>query len=270
MTPSDIEAIQKKYTPEVVSTVFRKHDVCVVVPTYNNKHTLFDLLDRIGIYTDNIWVVDDGSTDGTWSLLEQRESVCLNHHERNLGKGKSLQTAFRGLHQFEFNYALTIDADGQHFPEDLPLFAAALEAHPDALIVGSRNLQQANMPGKNTFANRFSNFWFYLQTGQRLPDTQTGYRLYPLARMFSGASKIWLPARYEAELLLLVQSAWRGIRLQSVPVRVYYPPRGERVSHFRPVADFARISLLNTLLCAGAVVYGFPMRLVRHFKQRKA
>ena len=111
------------------------------------------------------------------------------------------------------------------------------------------------MPGGNTFANRFSNFWFTIQTGIRLPDTQTGFRLYPLKRL-SGTR--FVTSRYEAELELLVFAAWAGVELVSVPVRVFYPSQEERVTHFRPVADFARISVLNTVLCFLAVVYGWP------------
>lgn len=120
------------------------------------------------------------------------------------------------------------------------------------------------MPGGNTFANKFSNFWFTVQTFKRLPDTQTGYRLYPLHKL-SGTRLI--TSRYEAELELLVFAAWRGVELVSVPVRVYYPPEGERVTHFRPTADFARISVLNTVLCFLAVVYGWPRMLFQRLKR---
>ncbi|MDR0893705.1 MAG: glycosyltransferase family 2 protein [Prevotellaceae bacterium] len=252
-----------------VQRVFNQYNVCVVVPTYNNEGTIQDVLNRMLAYTDRIIVIDDGSTDSTSRLLApyHRRIVAINRHVRNRGKGKALCTAFGIARAAHYRYLLTIDADGQHYPEDLPRFADALEQHPDAVIIGSRNLQQPNMPGKSSFANRFSNFWFHLQTGQRLPDTQTGYRLYPLQHF---PEKLLFPARYEAELLLLVQAAWRGVKLLPIYIRVYYPPREERVSHFRPVADFARISLLNTFLCIGAVCYGFPLQLIRFFKNRPA
>ena len=126
------------------------------------------------------------------------------------------------------------------------------------MIVGSRNLKQDNMPGKNTFANKFSNFWFRVQTGIDLPDTQTGYRLYPLKNMPCLAL---LTYRYEAELELLVFSAWRGTDLVPIKVNVIYPE--DRVTHFRPFWDFFRITVLNTILCIVALVYGWPSRLLR-------
>ena len=120
------------------------------------------------------------------------------------------------------------------------------------------------MPRQNTFANRFSNFWVRLQTGVNLSDTQSGYRLYTLSSL-RGLSLI--TSRYEAELELLVFAAWAGVQICSVPVKVYYPPVEERVSHFRPVYDFVRISILNTILCVAALVYGYPRRLARSIKK---
>lgn len=150
---------------------------------------------------------------------------------------------------------MTVDADGQHRADDIPALLKAVEEEPDALAIGSRGLQHKNMPAKSTFANRFSNFWFALQTLQRLPDTQSGLRVYPLRRLHGLR---WMSARYEAELTLLVFSAWAGVKLLPVPVSVYYPPRDQRVTHFRPGRDFTRISVLNTLLCFLMVVYGWP------------
>ncbi|MBO7459403.1 MAG: glycosyltransferase family 2 protein, partial [Bacteroidales bacterium] len=156
------------------------------------------------------------------------------------------------------------DSDGQHFPEDIPLFIKGLGQHQNALIVGSRNLNQENMPEKNTFANKFSNFWFKVQTGVNLPDTQTGYRLYPLKNL---PNLRFLTSRYEAELELLVGAAWRGTDLTPIKIDVFYPKAEERVTHFRPFWDFFRISVLNTFLCILAIVYGLPSRFIRRRRQ---
>ena len=186
--------------------------------------------------------------------------VTVVDYGANRGKGYALKAGFRKAQELGFDYAITIDADGQHFASDIPCFVEALSRHPGSLIVGSRNLSEENMPSANTFANKFSNFWFRLQTGIKLPDTQTGYRLYPLKKM---GKLWWLTSRYEAELEALVYAAWQGIPIVPIDVKVYYPPVGQRVSHFRPVYDFVRISLLNTLLCLLAVVYGYPSKFIR-------
>ncbi|MCR5394002.1 MAG: glycosyltransferase [Bacteroidales bacterium] len=238
---------------------FRQSRTCAIVPTYNNAGTVCDVVRRMQPYIADIIVVNDGSTDDTAQLLQSLGSTIeVVDYGRNRGKGYALRRGFERARQLGFDHAVTLDADGQHYPEELPIFARAIEQHPEALIVGNRKLQQQNMPGKNTFANYFSNFWFMLQTWQYLPDTQTGYRVYPLHNLHGLR---WLTNRYEAELELLVAAAWHGVKLVSTPIRVYYPPREERVSHFRPFWDFARISLLNTVLCVLCVCYGWWMML---------
>jgi glycosyltransferase involved in cell wall biosynthesis len=246
-----------------VREVMKDKRICVVVPTYNNANTIVDVVKRVLVITDNVIVVIDGCTDDTRERLKEIDEPALEiiDYEQNRGKGYALLEGGKYAIKKGYEYAITIDSDGQHFPEDIPLFVEALEQHPGALIVGARNLQEKNMPGGNTFANKFSNFWFTVQTGIRLPDTQTGFRVYPLSKL-SGMR--WITSRYEAELELLVFAAWRGLELVPVPVRVYYPPQGERISHFRPVADFVRISLLNIVLCFFAVCYGWPRMLI-HF-----
>ncbi len=242
--------------------------ICVVVPTYNNAGTIVGVLQRILAITNDVIVVIDGCTDDTQQRLEtiRGELLSVVDYMPNRGKGHALVEGFKRAISKGFEYAITIDSDGQHFPEDIPLFVEALRQQPHSLVVGARNLHEQNMPGGNLFANKFSNFWFFLQTGVALPDTQTGYRLYPLNRL---RGTQWITSRYEAELELLVNAAWRSVPIRSIPVRVYYPPQNERVSHFKPVVDFMRISLLNTALCILAVVYGWPRMLIHRVKHRK-
>lgn len=228
--------------------------LCVIIPTYNNAGTVRQVIDDVLKYCPQIIVVNDGSTDGTSDILKTLPStVTVVKYERNRGKGHALVAGFRKAMKMGFTHAITIDADGQHFADDIPRLIEALDRHKDAIIVGTRNLTEKNMPRQNTFANRFSNFWFRLQTGIDLQDTQSGYRLYTLSQL-RGLGLI--TSRYEAELELLVYAAWAGTRIVSVPVKVYYPPAEERVSHFRPVYDFVRISILNTFLCIAALFAG--------------
>lgn len=236
-----------------------ENEVCAVIPTYQNAKTLLKVVADVHRVVDTVFVVDDGSNDGTAALLDkatgnERPEKVLTH-PKNCGKGAALKTGLTYARQQGFRYAVTVDADGQHRANDIPALLKAVEEEPDALAIGSRGLQHENMPAKSTFANRFSNFWFALQTLQRLPDTQSGLRIYPLRRLHGLR---WMSARYEAELTLLVFSAWAGVKLLPVPVSVYYPPRDQRVTHFRPGRDFTRISVLNTLLCLLMVVYGWP------------
>lgn len=228
--------------------------ICAVIPTYNNGGTVAEVVRGVLRQGLPVLVVDDGSTDGTQEALKGSDIQVLTH-ERNRGKGIALKTGLEEARRQGYRYALTIDADGQHDPLDIPALVAA--AAPRTLVIGSRNIAAEGMSSGSTFANRFSNFWFTLQTARKLPDTQTGYRIYPLEDL---PSLKLLTARYEAELTLLVFSAWKGLKLVPVPVKVYYPE--DRVSHFRPFADFFRISVLNTVLCVLALLYGYPRMLI--------
>ena len=239
--------------------------LCVIIPTFNNAGTILQVVQSVMAYCNQLIVVDDGCTDGTSDILNTLpQSVTVVSYHPNKGKGHALVAGFKKAMDMGFSHAITIDADGQHFADDIPLLIKETEKSPSSIIVGCRNLTEENMPRQNTFANRFSNFWFRLQTGVNLSDTQSGYRLYPLASL-RGLSLI--TSRYEAELELLVFASWAGVQIKSVPVKVYYPPAEERVSHFRPIYDFVRISILNTILCVAALFYGYPRRLARSMKR---
>lgn len=238
-------------------------DTLVLIPTYNNAATLADVVSRGLSQCLPVMVVDDGSTDDTPDILKTLESsnsqtlTCIRH-PRNMGKGTALKTGFKEAKRLGYSYVITLDSDGQHFPEDIPVLLKEKGEH--SLVVGSRSIRGKN--GSSSFANNFSNFWFRLYTWVDLPDTQTGYRMYPL----NDLPGLWLlSSRYEAELTLLVFSAWKGLHLKPVPVKVAYPE--DRVSHFHPVKDFARITLLNTILLIVALLYGYPRMMLQKIRR---
>ncbi|NOX85006.1 MAG: DUF2062 domain-containing protein [Chlorobi bacterium] len=242
------------------------YSVCVIIPTYNNGKTILAVIRDVQGYCPDIIVVDDGSTDNTKELLDNLENIEVISYEKNKGKGYAIRQGFKRALEKGFDYAATIDADGQHYASDLPVFAGKLKEEPDALIIGSRNIEIEGMPAKNTFANKFSNFWFRVETGQKLPDTQSGYRLYPV-RLY----RKWkfFTTKYEFEVEVLVRSAWSGIKIVPVPVRVFYPKEEERVTHFRPLPDFARISVLNTVLVLITFLFIIPRNALRYLTRNK-
>ncbi len=246
--------------PNSISQQFDALRVCVLVPTYNNEQTLAQVLRDIEQYTSNIVVVNDGSTDGTAVILEQFQHLNIVAYHPNRGKGHALKTGFRKAFELGYSHAITIDSDGQHYPSDLPAFIDAIEQQPEALIIGARNLNQENVPGKSSFGNQFSNFWFWVETGIKLPDTQSGYRVYPLAQ--AGTMK-YFTRKYELEIEAPVRIAWSGVPITYIPIQVYYPPAAERVSHFRPFKDFTRISILNTFLTFTALLYIHPRNFIK-------
>ena len=243
----------------------REMGCTAVIPVYNNAATVGDVITRVKNFVDNVIVVDDGSTDGTAEVLAAIANIEVITHSTNRGKGNALRTGLARADERGFKYALTIDADGQHFPEDTPLFLAQAELTPDALVIGARNLKQDNMPARNTFANRFSNFWFLLETGIKMSDTQSGFRLYPLAPL---RGMRLITSRYEFELESAVRLVWRGTKVINIPVRVFYAPDGERVSHFKPLRDFTRISILNSVLVLAALLWYYPVKFFRWLSWR--
>ena len=238
----------------------RRLGCAVVIPTYNNDRTLGGVIAGVRRYCADIFVVNDGSTDRTAEVLASTEGIRTIAYARNRGKGYALRRGLSAAREAGFRYALTIDSDGQHYPDDIARFIERIERRPDTLLIGARNLTADNMPARNTFANRFSNFWYLVETGRRLEDTQSGFRLYPLRRLGRLRS---LCSRYEFEVEGIVRAAWRGVEVENIPVRVYYAPDGERVSHFRPLRDFTRISLLNSVLVLEALLFYYPWRFFR-------
>jgi len=246
--------------------IFESFNVCVIIPTYNNGKTILSVIRDVQEYCPDIIVVDDGSTDNTKTALQNLENIDVVSYKKNRGKGYAIRRGFQRALEKGFDYAVTIDADAQHYASDLPVFAEKLKEEPGALIIGSRNIEIEGMPAKNTFANKFSNFWFWVETGQKLPDTQSGYRLYPI-RLYEKTK--FFTTKYEFEVEVLVRSAWSGIKIVPVPVRVFYPEEKERVTHFRPLPDFGRISVLNTVLVLITVLYIIPRNAVLYLTGNK-
>lgn len=249
--------------PEVQNAIAEKK-ICVLIPTYNNQKTLKRVIDGVLEYTENIIVVNDGSTDSTKEILSQYPQINVISLLENKGKGNGLKIGFRKAKKSGYNYAITIDSDGQHYPDDIPVFVEALlNENEDVLLIGNRNMSQDGIPKKSSFGNRFSNFWFWFETGIKLEDTQSGYRLYPLHRI----PKKYFTPKFEFEIEIIVRTAWRHVHVKNVPIKVLYDP-AERVSHFRPFKDFTRISILNTILVTITLLYIIPRNFVNNFKKK--
>ncbi len=238
-------------------------NACVIIPTYNNEKTLIEVLEGVLHFTQNkneLIVVNDGSTDATLELLQPfLNQITLISYKKNKGKGYALKQGFNKAVELGFDNAITIDSDGQHFPDDLPVFIKEAKKNKGALLMGSRDMSHESVPGKSSFGNKFSNFWFKLETGIELPDTQTGYRLYPLAPL----KQINLfTNKFETEIEIIVKMAWKGVKIIPVKIKVLYDYEN-RVSHFRPFKDFTRISLLNTYFVILTFVWHLPKRIFK-------
>lgn len=244
----------------------RNLKVCVIIPTYNNHKTLAKVLKGVLQQTPHIIIVNDGSTDNTSQLLTNFPETNQIQISKNKGKGNALKVGFQKALDLGYHYAITIDSDGQHFPEDIPIFINELEKskNKNVLLIGARNMNQENVPKKSSFGNKFSNFWFWVETGIKLRDTQSGYRLYPLNTI----KKIKLyTSKFEFEIEVIVKAAWAGTEVKNIPIQILYDEKN-RVSHFRPFKDFTRISILNTWLVLVTFFWIKPRDLYRKFKKK--
>lgn len=246
---------------------FENLNCCILVPTYNNQKSLASVLQDLQLYTSNILVVNDGSTDDTSQILENFTHLDLHHFPENRGKGAALDHGFKMALDLGYDYAITIDSDGQHYPDDLEIFLTELENRdknaPELLLVGDRNMGQDGIPGKSSLGNKFSNFWYLVVTGTQLSDTQSGYRLYPL--------KIVTPIKlytnkFEYEIEIIVKSSWRGVDVKNIPIKVLY--EDNRVTHFRPFWDITRIVMLYMWFVLVSFFYIHPRDKYRQFRDK--
>ncbi|APG59513.1 DUF2062 domain-containing protein [Christiangramia salexigens] len=247
---------------------FNKLNCCVIVPTYNNASTLPSFLEDLKLYTSNIIIINDGSTDETAEILNRYPQFNIKKHTVNQGKGIALKTGFKFAEELNYDYGITIDSDGQHYPDDLYVFLEELEKRPvgskEILLVGDRNMGSENVPGKSSMGNRFSNFWFLVVTGIELHDSQSGYRLYPVKLINSLKLITW---KFELEIEVLVKAAWRDVQVRNIPIKVLYKEE-ERVTHFRPFWDIVRIVLLYMWFVLVSFFYIHPRNKYQDFRKK--
>ena len=206
---------------------------CVIVPAYHEARSIKAVVRGIQRHIPDVIVVDDGSLDDTGMQAEAAGAKVIRH-ETNRGKGAALETGFRSARDGHFGYVITMDGDGQHAPEDIPHFLAAYAATGVPVLVGNRMNDTRAMPVVRRMTNRFMSWLLSREMGQRVPDTQCGYRLYkleviPEARVES--------ERFAAESEILIELSGKGLRIGSVPVATLY---GTEQSKIRPFHDSLR------------------------------
>ena len=212
----------------------------VVIPVYNHGPQVAAVIAAARPLGLPIFVVDDGSTDTTAAVLAAQEGVVVLRNPENRGKGAALLTGFAAAAP-TCDWALTIDADGQHDPADAQALLSVARQGARVIVVGNRQgMVGGHVPWTSRFGRGFSNFWVWVSGGPWIADSQSGFRLYPLPETL----ELGVAARrYQFEVEVLVRARRRGIATIEVPVSVVYQPRGVRVSHFRPWRDFFRNSV---------------------------
>jgi uncharacterized protein (DUF2062 family) len=242
----------------------------VVIPTFDNPRTIAGVIAEASRHGLPVIVVDDGSGPQARDAIDRavaETGAVLRRHPQNRGKGAALWTGLGAAAELGLSHGITLDGDGQHATQHLKDFVREAADHPDALLLGARDLRAAGAPLGSRIGCANSNFWTLIETGLRLPDTQTGYRCYPVAATLG----LWLRTRgFAFEIESLVKAAWAGVPIRSLPITVRYFRGAERVSHLRPVRDFLRIALLNTHLVTLRICLPAPVlaKLVqRHVRE---
>lgn len=220
-----------------------KINLLVVVPVYNNEKTVAGVVSGVLETGLPVLVVNDGSTDGSSTEIEGLPVERIDF-PGNRGKGHAVRRSLKWAKEHNFTHIVTIDADGQHDPKDIAKLIKKVKECPDRIIIGKRDFG-ANVPGKSRFGRTWSNMWIRIASGGITPDSQSGYRAYPVNPL---VKLNFLGSRYEFEVEVLVRAVWAGLELDWADVSVKYFEGEERVSHFKPLRDNLRISIAYTLL----------------------
>jgi glycosyltransferase involved in cell wall biosynthesis len=222
----------------------------VIIPVYNHGWQVGEVIRQTLQLGLPVFVVDDGSTDSSAQVINAISGICILRHSVNLGKGAAILTGFAAAFEKKCDWAITLDGDGQHNPEDARALLAAVSAGERCIVIGRRQgmEDQENVPWTSKFGRKFSNFWVWAAGGPWVEDSQSGFRLYPIPE----ALRLGVEARrYQFEVEILVKARQQGIETKEAAVSVVYQARGERVSHFRPWLDFLRnSSTFNRLIFA--------------------
>lgn len=218
-------------------TFTARRDVAILIPALNCEQTIGEVVRDARRFVSCVLVVNDGSTDATEEQARNAGAEVLRH-ETVLGKGTALVAGMRALAAQGAARVLTMDGDGQHLAEETPILLHASDREPKALIVGAREMAPEMSTSANLFGNRFANRWVEIACGQSLPDTQSGFRVYPVQETLALHARA---RHFGFETEVLIRAVRAGMVIRSVPVRVFYPPPDERISHFRPFVDTLRI-----------------------------
>jgi glycosyltransferase involved in cell wall biosynthesis len=229
--------------------------VLVVIPVFNNRETLRQVVEETLETGLPVLVVNDGNTDGGPDRIRDLAIERIDFAE-NRGKGAAILAAGEWAETHGFSHVVTLDADGQHDPGDVPRFLPKIRENGSAIVVGRRDFSRADVPGPSRFGRAWSNMWMRIACGAASPDTQSGFRAYPVAALRRVRC---FGRRYDFEVEILARSVWAGFGLDSVDVSVRYFREGKQVSHFRPFRDNFRITIAYARLVARNLL-PFPHR----------
>lgn len=224
----------------------------IVIPVYNHSETVKGVAEKCLEQSPNVLLINDGSTDADISELVKELNIKVLNHQKNKGKGAALRTGAAYVKEQGGTYIITLDADGQHDPDDITKFLPHISEDCSNIILGTRDFESGNVPERSKFGRKFSNFWIRFETGCDVRDSQSGFRGYPVNLLTDIKC---IAEHYAFETEILVRGVWAGMDVVNVNISVYYPEGKKRISHFRPFMDNLRISLLHSRLTAEKALF---------------
>ncbi|MFD2113032.1 glycosyltransferase family 2 protein [Thiorhodococcus fuscus] len=214
--------------------------IWVVMPAFNEAASIREICLRVLEQPiERLVVVDDGSTDGTAAAIADLPLVRLIN-PTNQGKGASLLRGMRRARAAGASHIVSIDADGQHRPEDIPRLTARAQEYPERILIAARLRRREQAPPLRRFANAFADFWISWACGQAIRDTQSGFRLYPGPLIDRLATIPRTDAGFAFESEILIDAARQGYSTFAIPIETLYHPNA-RPSHYRAFKDTASI-----------------------------
>lgn len=224
--------------------------IAALIPALNCRTTIADVVHGVSPRVDDVLVIDDGSSDDTDALAAAAGAEVLRHGERR-GKGCALQSGLAWAEERGFTHVFTVDGDGQHLAAEMPVLLAASRENPAAIVLGERSREGHDISPMKLFGNRFANRWVEIACGRAFDDTQSGFRIYPVAATLALGGHA---SHYGFETEVVIRAVRTGVPVVCRPVKVYYPPADLRVSYYRPWVDTIRIIF---------IVVGIILRLRR-------
>jgi glycosyltransferase involved in cell wall biosynthesis len=228
----------------------------VLIPSYNTGERLFDTVRDARARWTPVWVVIDGSLDGTGPRLQAlaRDDPGLRVFvlPRNCGKGAAILHGLREAAKSGFTHVLTMDADGQHPADQIPRFIETSRAHPDALVLGEP-VFDPSAPRARVIGRRISNWWANLETlWTGIHDSLYGFRVYPVGALLAVMESSRFMRRFDFDVEAAVRLVWRGHMPVNLPAPVrYFRPEEGGVSHFRYGRDNALLTWMHLRLFLG-------------------
>ncbi len=244
---------------------------CIVIPHYRHLVPLVNMLPALAEFGLEILIVDDASGDEIVSVL--RTEVTRHEHARliqraeNGGKGAAMMAGLRAAAERGYSHAISLDADGQHNPGDIPELLRRSQMLPDSLFTGQPVFGE-DIPASRLYGRMLTNYLVQFVTASRMvKDAMCGFRVYPLARVLPLCDAIGYRTRMEFDVEILVRACWAELDVQTIDTAVSYPEDGE--SHFNLFADNVRLVVMHMLLIVGGFIR-LPRTLWRRFSRRVA